>query len=215
MNLNGEDSKYSCELHHGLHSWVGAATDGGYLGSDTQAFVSAVLSGAAGYYALRLTGDAGMGTDLTIQPGQDVHISGEQSLAAQPNWGSGSFVVAEQAQLSLSYLALSGMLTFAGTGSTISLTLLALPSGAWFKKLADSMKSVGGTTLELNVVTFSGIPDAWSSTTTSDDQGAMSYMFVSLLIDSLILGIRARADGENLRSGPAGTILCEIWPGAG
>jgi hypothetical protein len=31
------------------------------------------------------------------------------------------------------------------------------------------------------------------------DGGFVSYMFVSLLIDSLILGIRARADGENLR----------------
>ena len=29
------------------------------------------------------------------------------------------------------------------------------------------------------------------------DGGFVSYMFVSLLIDSLILGIRARADGEN------------------
>ena len=35
MNLNGDDSKYSCELHHGLHSWVGAATDGGYLGKSS------------------------------------------------------------------------------------------------------------------------------------------------------------------------------------
>jgi hypothetical protein len=30
------------------------------------------------------------------------------------------------------------------------------------------------------------------------DGGFVSYMFVSLLIDSLILGIRARADGENM-----------------
>jgi hypothetical protein len=29
------------------------------------------------------------------------------------------------------------------------------------------------------------------------DGGFVSYMFVSLLIDSLILGIRARVDGEN------------------
>eukprot|EP01049_Picozoa_sp_SAG25_P001695 SAG25_NODE_80_length_16705_cov_9.579746_6_plen_48_part_00 len=32
------------------------------------------------------------------------------------------------------------------------------------------------------------------------DGGFVSYMFVSLLIDSLILGIRARADGENFIS---------------
>ena len=48
LNIDGEDSKLSCELHHALYSWVGAATDGGYLGSDFQAFFSAVVSGAAG-----------------------------------------------------------------------------------------------------------------------------------------------------------------------
>jgi hypothetical protein len=31
------------------------------------------------------------------------------------------------------------------------------------------------------------------------DGGFVSYMFVSLLIDSLIFGIRARADGENIK----------------
>ena len=29
LNVRGMDSKLACELHHGLHSWVGAATDGG------------------------------------------------------------------------------------------------------------------------------------------------------------------------------------------
>ena len=28
-NIDGEDSKYSCELHHGRYSWMGAASDGG------------------------------------------------------------------------------------------------------------------------------------------------------------------------------------------
>jgi hypothetical protein len=110
MNLNGDDSKYSCELHHGLHSWVGAATDGGYLGSDAQAFVSAVLSGAAGYYALALTGDAGVATDLIIRPGQDVHITG--GGASAPTWGSSSFMVQQGGSLLLNHLTLTeGTLT--------------------------------------------------------------------------------------------------------
>jgi hypothetical protein len=108
MNLNGEDSKYSCELHHGLHSWVGAATDGGYLGSDAQAFVSAVLSGAAGYYALALTRDAGVGTDLKIGPGQDVHISGAPGLLNAPRWGSADFIVGSEGSLQLSGVRVSG-----------------------------------------------------------------------------------------------------------
>eukprot|EP01047_Picozoa_sp_COSAG01_P027328 COSAG01_NODE_1800_length_9205_cov_18.778058_8_plen_612_part_00 len=109
MNLNGEDSKYSCELHHGLHSWVGAATDGGYLGSDARALVSAVLSGAAGYYALALTGDAGVATDLIIRPGQDVRITG--GGASAPTWGSGSFTVQQGGSLEIVGVTLAGSMT--------------------------------------------------------------------------------------------------------
>ena len=39
------------------------------------------------------------------------------------------------------------------------------------------------------------------------DGGFVSYMFVSLLIDSLILGIRARADGENAGAVPGPVSL--------
>jgi hypothetical protein len=106
--------RYSCELHHGLHSWVGAATDGGYLGSDARAFVSAVLSGAAGYYALALVGDAGVGTDLVIRPGQDVRISGGTS-----SWGGGGFAVQEHGSLSLTNLEASRFLDVAPNASVV------------------------------------------------------------------------------------------------
>jgi hypothetical protein len=44
----------------------------------------------------------------------------------------------------------------------------------------------------------------------------VSYMFVSLLIDSLILGIRARADGENRNFSPASVRkIGRGGPGAG
>jgi hypothetical protein len=111
MNLNGEDSKYSCELHHGLHSWVGAATDGGYLGSDVRAFVSAVLSGAAGYYAVSLASVAAVGTDLVIRPGQDVHIAMGASVTS---WGSGSFTVQQGGSLSLVGVSVQGSVTVQG-----------------------------------------------------------------------------------------------------
>ena len=57
LNLEGADTKLSCELHHGLYSWVGAATDGGYLGADGQAFFLAINSAAPGLYALLMHAD--------------------------------------------------------------------------------------------------------------------------------------------------------------
>eukprot|EP01045_Picozoa_sp_COSAG04_P012454 COSAG04_NODE_839_length_9957_cov_18.873504_6_plen_418_part_00 len=108
LNIGGEDSKMSCELHHELYSWIGGAvrvvsppccclcplfshtfglsqSDGGYLGSDFQAFFSAVVSGAAGVYVGMLVEDAGIGTDLVVTPGQSVSVAGDPSLPA-PAW---------------------------------------------------------------------------------------------------------------------------------
>ena len=45
--IDGTDTKFSCNLAHGLYSWMGAASEGGYLGADAQSFFSAVVSGAA------------------------------------------------------------------------------------------------------------------------------------------------------------------------
>ena len=64
--IDGTDTKFSCNLAHGLHSWMGAASEGGYLGSDFMSFLSAVESGAAGAYFVTLSGDAGISTDLMI-----------------------------------------------------------------------------------------------------------------------------------------------------
>ena len=62
-------------------------TDGGYLGSDFEAFFSAVVSGAAGLYVGVLLQDAGIETDLVVRPGQRVSISGDASLPRPPRWG--------------------------------------------------------------------------------------------------------------------------------
>ena len=76
-------------MAHGLFSWMGAASEGGYLGSDSASFFSAMVSGVAGSCIVMLTADAGIGADLVIQPGQDVHISGDQDSRA----GSGSVFI--------------------------------------------------------------------------------------------------------------------------
>ena len=99
--IDGTDTKFSCNLANLLFSWVGAAALGGYLGRNVQAFVSAVISGAAGTYVLTLTEDADVGTDLVVQPGQNFIISGD----ARSRWGSGGFTVGEMGSLSLQTLS--------------------------------------------------------------------------------------------------------------
>jgi hypothetical protein len=118
MNLNGEDSKYSCELHHGQFSWIGPSGEGGYLGSDPQAFLSAVISGAAGYYALSLEEGAEINTDLAVSFGQNVCFSGGGGASAVPTWGTGSFTVQRGGALALSGVALAGDLMVQGGGNT-------------------------------------------------------------------------------------------------
>eukprot|EP01052_Picozoa_sp_SAG31_P014912 SAG31_NODE_943_length_10852_cov_22.874454_3_plen_128_part_00 len=109
--VDGTDTKFSCNLANMLFSWVGAAALGGFLGQNVAAFVSAVISGAAGTYVLTLMEDADVGTDLVIQPGQVVVISGDAGLAEPPRWGKvrgeqvdGRFTIAMSASLSMSYM---------------------------------------------------------------------------------------------------------------
>ena len=50
LNIDGDDSKLSCELRHGMYSWLGPATDGGFIGSDIITFLSAITSAAPGTF---------------------------------------------------------------------------------------------------------------------------------------------------------------------
>eukprot|EP01050_Picozoa_sp_SAG11_P036591 SAG11_NODE_14000_length_629_cov_1.003774_1_plen_209_part_11 len=52
LNIDGTDTTLTCSLSDLLYSWVGAAALGGFLGENVAAFVSAVISGAAGTYVL-------------------------------------------------------------------------------------------------------------------------------------------------------------------
>eukprot|EP01051_Picozoa_sp_SAG22_P012604 SAG22_NODE_1326_length_4733_cov_7.209754_6_plen_537_part_00 len=104
--IDGTDTKFSCNLANQLFSWVGAAALGGFLGRNVQAFVSAVISGAAGTYVLTLVEDADVGTDLVVQPGQHVIISGDAGLAEAPSWGRGGFLITEHGELLLTYVLL-------------------------------------------------------------------------------------------------------------
>jgi hypothetical protein len=105
--IDGTDTQFSCSLAHTLYSWLGAASLGGYLGADFASFFSAVVSGAAGSYIVALTEDAGISTDVTIQPGQIAHVSGDPELA-MVRWGSGGVIVAERGSFSAERLAFEG-----------------------------------------------------------------------------------------------------------
>ena len=61
-------------------------TDGGFLGSDLVSFFSAVVSSAAGFYAVMLVQNAGITTLLTVRPGQSVAVTGDPSLSEPPDW---------------------------------------------------------------------------------------------------------------------------------
>ena len=86
LNIDGDDTKLSCELQHGLYSWLGAASEGGFIGSDFASFFSAVVSGAAGSYSVTLTEDAGISTELVVTPGQTVSVVGDPSVLAPAWW---------------------------------------------------------------------------------------------------------------------------------
>jgi hypothetical protein len=106
----GNDMRLLCEMNNYFFSWIGApsfsnsfssprphmrdiqrltraglcaagaAGLGGFLGENVLAFVPAVISGAAGVYALTLMVDALNKADLTIQPGQVSGPAGMQTI---------------------------------------------------------------------------------------------------------------------------------------
>eukprot|EP01051_Picozoa_sp_SAG22_P007238 SAG22_NODE_502_length_9704_cov_23.436439_5_plen_637_part_00 len=117
LNIDGTDTTLTCSLSNLLYSWVGAAALGGFLGQNVAAFVSAVISGATGTYVLTLTEDANVGTNLVVQPGQNVIISGDAGLAEAPRWGTGGFTVGEMGSLALAYVRLARALSVVGGGS--------------------------------------------------------------------------------------------------
>ncbi len=137
--IDGTDTKFSCNLAHGLYSWMGVASEGGYLGADAQSFVSAVVSGVAGMYIVTLTADAGISTDVIIQPGQDVRISGDPGLAVPPSWGSGGFTVAWRGSLSLTNVQIQRVgdpRVGVTNGGSLSLTHMAVPLAVLYTPLA-------------------------------------------------------------------------------
>ena len=115
--IDGTDTKFSCALANLLFSWVGAAALGGFLGQNVDAFVSAVISGAAGTYVLLLMENADVGTDLLIQPGQNFIMNGDPGLGEQYATFDAKVLASSNSALSFRNIALTSLIM--GPGSTI------------------------------------------------------------------------------------------------
>jgi hypothetical protein len=136
-------------------------TDGGYLGLDVQTFLSAVISGASGVFAVMLLQDAGISTALVVRPGQDVSVSGDRSLAQPPLWGSGGFTVQQRGALGLSFVALGGSaavtaLAVTGGGS-LSLSSMAVHAEVMVGLLLNHLDGAGSS-VRLTAVTVPEYP---------------------------------------------------------
>lgn len=112
--IDGLETTMECSQHFGLYSWVGQASNGGYIGPDFVSFFSAVASGAMGSYAVTLSEDSQISTDLTIRVGQDAVIGAESGLDHSPSIGI-DFTVQEHALLHLAGVGLSGRVTLAAS----------------------------------------------------------------------------------------------------
>ena len=139
---------------------------------------------------MTLTADAGINTDVVIQPAQDVRIGGDMDLAAKPSWGSGGFTVQDRASLVVAHVVLNSDLTIVGGGSarlsactlgaTFSVTLstgdgpvslglasMAVPVTILATALAQQVLSGTGSALRLSAVTVPEFPDQGALTGTA------------------------------------------------
>ena len=103
--IDGTDTKFSCNLANRLFSWVGAASEGGYLGSDFITFISAVLSGAAGTYMLTLSANVLTQTSVRLVLGQRVVVIG-RSHTWQYTGGDTAFVSSSGSSLRMEAVTL-------------------------------------------------------------------------------------------------------------
>ena len=142
-------------------------TDGGYLGLDIEAFVSAVVSGAPGVFAAMLLQDASIETDLVVRLGQRVSLSGNGSLARPPRW-AGGFTVQERASLHLDFVALSASATVSVSGGALSLARVAVPVGLLEQMM---LTASAGSVLRLSEATVTETDSAVGSLTGSATVG--------------------------------------------
>eukprot|EP01052_Picozoa_sp_SAG31_P041340 SAG31_NODE_6242_length_2106_cov_1.481814_2_plen_573_part_00 len=99
LSIDGTDTILVCELSNQLYDWLGTAALGGFVGENVNAFIPAMISGAAGTYIVNLYANANVRTDLTIQPWQRAVIVGARREGCEVLRGeSTAFATVCQAQ---------------------------------------------------------------------------------------------------------------------
>jgi hypothetical protein len=136
LNMEGDDTKMTCELHNLIYSWIGGAGDGGFIGYDMVACISSVLSHAAGLFSLILATSASTGIALDLVGGQSARIHSRLIGGPPVVWtytGSGSaFLIGAGASLQITDIVVaaeSGLAFRIETGASLSGTP-GLESGA-------------------------------------------------------------------------------------
>jgi hypothetical protein len=154
LNIFGDDTRMTCELHQMMYSWIGAAGDGGFIGHDHNAFTSAVLSQASGIYSLMVAESVTTTVAIKLVSGQTASISSD--VEVPPTWGydgrGAAFAVGAGAKLDVSHLNLGvlgisvdgGQLTIGDCilgeqvklgmpgGGSLNVDSLAMPLAAWY-----------------------------------------------------------------------------------
>eukprot|EP01045_Picozoa_sp_COSAG04_P011127 COSAG04_NODE_708_length_10915_cov_5.000555_6_plen_949_part_00 len=126
IQIDGRGTVMTCTMYNGMYSWQGQASLGGYIGLNSEAFFSSVVSGAAGTYMCTLGEDAGISTDLNVERGQILSVSGS---AGATKWGSGGFDLSDGASLTLSNMVVAGEVTVAA-GAALTLDTVVMQAGA-------------------------------------------------------------------------------------
>jgi hypothetical protein len=181
--MDGEDTKMTCELHNLLYSWIGGAGDGGFFGYDMLAYISSVLSHAAGLFSLIFAASASTEIAVDFVGGQSGQIHSSMVEGASPIWsytGSGpAFLLGAGADLDISHIAVA-----AGSGLAFRLDVGATLSGSpqlGSTRIACATLATGigssalDCTEDANLITLAG-PTFVSTSGTALPLGSVKYI---------------------------------------
>jgi hypothetical protein len=129
VTLAGSDYSFDCGLTPGLFSWPASADGGkgGYLGADAVLCVAAVASAGTGQYDLLVTADLRIADTTPVRLGQDLRVAGDATLPAAPTWGDGAFALLQGGALSITYMALTALITTEAGALSLSFADCTLP----------------------------------------------------------------------------------------
>merc|ERR1711969_39079 len=132
IEIDGRGTVMTCTKYDGMFSWQGQASLGGYIGSDSNAFLSAVLSHAAGTFLCTIDeAEVSTATAVDLITGQDATLTGGSSTLWTFQGEGAAFIIGAQASLDLrtmSVAASSGLAFQIDAGASLLTTAVQLPA---------------------------------------------------------------------------------------